>query len=171
VPHLLTDNLRQKRNEYATAMLPFLHAAKRDGWDHLVTGDESWFFFNTSPCRMWTLSREDVITKPKHQIQSKKFMFTILWNPTGFHVVDKLPNDAKINSAYFVTIYSLRSNKRSFLEEGSCIKNDLSFMSTIAQFTQVGHQESGSTKMTCSVCHSHPIRLIWHSMTSTCFLQ
>jgi transposase len=30
-------------------------------------------------------------------------MFTIIWNPTGFYVVDRLPNDAKMNSAYFVT--------------------------------------------------------------------
>jgi hypothetical protein len=33
-------------------MLPFLHAAERDGWHHLVTGDESWFFFNTFSRRM-----------------------------------------------------------------------------------------------------------------------
>jgi hypothetical protein len=51
---------------------------------------------------MWTLSRDDIVTKPRHQIQSKKFMFTIIWNPTGFDVVDRLPNDAKMNSDYFV---------------------------------------------------------------------
>jgi hypothetical protein len=33
-------------------MLPFLHAAEHDGWHHLVTDDESWFFFDTSPRRM-----------------------------------------------------------------------------------------------------------------------
>jgi hypothetical protein len=30
-------------------------------------------------------------------------MFTIIWNPTGFYVVYRLPNDTKMNSAYFVT--------------------------------------------------------------------
>jgi histone-lysine N-methyltransferase SETMAR len=30
-------------------------------------------------------------------------MFTIIWNPSGFYVVDRLPNDIKMNSAYFVT--------------------------------------------------------------------
>jgi hypothetical protein len=84
-------------------MLPFLYAAQRDGWHHLVTGYESWFFFDTSPRRMWTLSRDDVATKPRQQIQSKMFMFTIIWNPTGFYVVDRLPNDTKMNSDYFVT--------------------------------------------------------------------
>jgi hypothetical protein len=47
VPHLLTDDFCQKRKENASAVLSFLYAAKYDGWHHLVTGDESWFFFNT----------------------------------------------------------------------------------------------------------------------------
>jgi hypothetical protein len=103
VPHLLTEDLRQKRKEGARAMLRLLLAAQRDGWHHLVTGDESWFFFDTSPRRTWTLSRDEVATKARQQIQSKKFMFTIIWNANGFHVIDSLPNDTKMNSDYFVT--------------------------------------------------------------------
>jgi hypothetical protein len=76
-------------------MLPFLYAAQRDGWHHLVTGDESWFFFSTSPRRMWTLSRDDVAIRPRLDIQKKKFMFMIIWNPSGFHVVERFPNDIK----------------------------------------------------------------------------
>jgi hypothetical protein len=113
-------------------MLPFLHAAERDGWHHHVTGDKSWFFFDTLPRRMWTLLRNNVVTKPRLDIQGKKFMFIIIWNPSGFYVVDRLPNDTKMNSAYFVTIYLFHSNKQSFLEEGRCIKNDWLFISTIA---------------------------------------
>jgi hypothetical protein len=41
VPHLLSDDLSQKRKESANVMLQFLHAAERDGFRHLVTGDES----------------------------------------------------------------------------------------------------------------------------------
>jgi hypothetical protein len=52
---------------------------------------------------MWTLSRDDVVTKPRPDIQSKKIMFTIMWNPSGLYVIDRLPNDTKINSDYFVT--------------------------------------------------------------------
>jgi hypothetical protein len=44
-----------------------------------------------------------VITKSRQQIQIKKFMFTIIWNSSGFHVFDRLPNDARMNSAYFAT--------------------------------------------------------------------
>jgi hypothetical protein len=41
VPHLLTDDLPQKRKKHASAMLPFLDAAQRDGWHYLMTDDES----------------------------------------------------------------------------------------------------------------------------------
>jgi hypothetical protein len=30
-------------------------------------------------------------------------MFTMIWNPSGFYVIDRFPNHNKLNSAYFVT--------------------------------------------------------------------
>jgi hypothetical protein len=42
-------------------------------------------------------------TKPRQQIQNKQFMFTIIWNPTGFYVADRLLNTTKMNSVYFMT--------------------------------------------------------------------
>jgi hypothetical protein len=103
VPHLSTCDLREKWKEYARVMLPFLHVAEQDGWHHLVTGDELWFCDNILPCWMWTLSRDDVITKPRHEIQSNKLMFTIIKNASGFYVIDRLINQSKMNSPYFVT--------------------------------------------------------------------
>jgi hypothetical protein len=70
VPHQLTDDLREARKDHPGVMLPFLHAAQRDGWHHPVTGDGSAFCFDTSPRRMWTLSRGNVVTKSRQQIQS-----------------------------------------------------------------------------------------------------
>jgi hypothetical protein len=96
-------DLCEKRKEYVKAMFPFLYVAECDSWHHLVTGDEWWFFLNTSPRRMWTLSRDDVVTKPRLDIQNTKFIFAIMWNPSGFYVIDRLPNDIKMNSDYFMT--------------------------------------------------------------------
>jgi hypothetical protein len=70
MPHVLTIRLREKQMEYKQAMLPFLHAAERDDWHHLVTGNELRFFLDASPHCMWTLSRDDVTTKLRHDIQS-----------------------------------------------------------------------------------------------------
>jgi hypothetical protein len=103
MPHLLTHDLREKRKEYAKAMLPFLHIAKRNRWHHFVTDDESWLFLSTSLRRKLTLSRDNVVTKSRHDIQSKTFIFMVIWNPSGFYVIDRLPNDIKMNSDCFVT--------------------------------------------------------------------
>jgi hypothetical protein len=84
-------------------MLPFLHIAERDSWHHHVTGDESCLLLDTSSHCMWTLSKGNMVTKPRIDIQSKRFMFAIMWNPSSFYVVDRLTNDIKMNSDYFVT--------------------------------------------------------------------
>jgi hypothetical protein len=52
---------------------------------------------------MWTLSRDDIATKPKQDIRPQKVMFTVIWNPLGFQVVDQLPTGTKMNSNYFAT--------------------------------------------------------------------
>jgi hypothetical protein len=44
VPHLLTDELKAKQKEFARLMIPYIFAAKRDGWRHFVTRNESWCF-------------------------------------------------------------------------------------------------------------------------------
>jgi hypothetical protein len=84
-------------------MIPILAAAAHDESHHLVTGDEYWFFLSYSPGHMWTLSRGDVATEPKHDIRTQTFMFTVIWNPLGFQIVDKLPTGTKMNSDYIIT--------------------------------------------------------------------
>jgi hypothetical protein len=79
-----------------------------------------------------------------------------MWNPNGFYVTDRLLNDAQMKSDYFVTNIFIPLEKRSFLEERRCIKNNQWFISTIAQFTHVGVQQTGSKNMTCAACYTHP---------------
>jgi hypothetical protein len=52
---------------------------------------------------MWTRTRDDVATKPKHHIPTKEFMWTIPWSPLGFPVVDKVATCATMDSDYFIT--------------------------------------------------------------------
>jgi hypothetical protein len=150
-------------------MLPFLHAAERGGWHHLVTDDESWFFFDTSPRRMWTLSRDNMATKPRQQIQSKKFMFTIIWNPTGFYVLDIFPNDTKMNSEYFVTNILISQEQMIFPCRRATHEKRLVVLSTTALFTQVGVQQIGSKNMAFTACQTNSIHIIWLLVICTCF--
>jgi hypothetical protein len=50
---------------------------------------------------MWILTGDYIATKPKHGIPTKKFMFTVMWNPLGFHIVERLPTGAEMNSDDF----------------------------------------------------------------------
>jgi hypothetical protein len=78
-------------------MLPFLHAAERDGWHYFVTGDESWFSWpvHHAACKF---SRDMTWPQRRESTFRAKLMFTIMWNSCGFHVVDKLPNGTKVSS-------------------------------------------------------------------------
>jgi hypothetical protein len=111
VQHLLMHDLREKWKEYAKAMLPFLHAIERDGWYHYVTSDESWFFLNTPPRCILILLRDDVVTKPKLDIQSKN---SCLWSYST-RVASMLSTDSQIISKWTATIlwqsYSFYLNK------------------------------------------------------------
>jgi hypothetical protein len=62
VPHQLTVELREQRSRFAREMILVFTAAARDGWHHLVTGDEFWFFLSHCLCRIWALTRDDVAT-------------------------------------------------------------------------------------------------------------
>jgi hypothetical protein len=48
---------------------------------------------------MWILARDEFITKPRRDIQTAQFMVRVMWNPLGFHMPDKLPTGARMNSA------------------------------------------------------------------------
>jgi hypothetical protein len=84
-------------------MILVFTAVARDGWHHLATGDESWFFLSYFLRRMWTLTQDEIARKPRPDIHTKNSMFPVLWNPLGFHVVDKLRTGAKMESDYFAT--------------------------------------------------------------------
>jgi hypothetical protein len=68
----------------------------------LVTGDESWIYLSYAPRAGWTISQDEVPTREKQTISTKKFMLTVFWPVDGFHVVEFLPTDTKFNTADFV---------------------------------------------------------------------
>jgi hypothetical protein len=51
---------------------------------------------------MWTAPGEIVPDRERYTIQSPKFMVTIVWNPSGFHVVKALPKGSKFNAQYYI---------------------------------------------------------------------
>jgi cyclophilin family peptidyl-prolyl cis-trans isomerase len=65
---------------------------------------------------MWALAKDEVTTT-RTDIQSKKFIFLIMWNIHGFHVVDRLPAGARINGTYDI-INGLQRLHQAFFPQG-----------------------------------------------------
>jgi hypothetical protein len=66
-----------------------------------------------------------------------------------------------MNSDYFVINMLIPLEQAIFSREGRYTRNDLWFITIIAQFTQVGLQQIGLKNMACATCHINSIRAIW----------
>jgi hypothetical protein len=51
---------------------------------------------------MWVSPGETVPDRERQMVQSPTLMLTVMWNPSGFHVVKSVPNAAKFNAQYDV---------------------------------------------------------------------
>lgn len=102
VPHMLTDEMKKRRVSCSKSMLQELRTFQKEGFHHIITGDESWFYLRYFHQFMYTDSKENVPKIPKRMISDTKFMYTIFWNPWKFYIVDVLPKGQKFNSEYFI---------------------------------------------------------------------
>jgi hypothetical protein len=72
-------------------------------WHDVVTLDESWFYRNTDHDRTWLRADEKVSEKERHAVHSEKSMSTIVWNPSGFHLITVLSKGIKFNANHYIT--------------------------------------------------------------------
>jgi hypothetical protein len=69
----------------------------------MVTLDESWFYLNMDHELIWLQPNQETPERERHTVQSEKAMITIVWNPSGFHLIKLLPKGFKFNASYYVT--------------------------------------------------------------------
>ena len=101
VPHDLTPNQKKDRKFYSKEILLLLKKNQKQNYNNIVTGDESWFFFYNPQKSIWSDKKTEnpkIISKKNYQ---KKILLTIFFSPSGFHVIDELPEKTKFNSSYF----------------------------------------------------------------------
>jgi hypothetical protein len=55
-----------------------------------------------------------MISKSRHDISNKAFMSPIIWNSSGFYVVDRFPNDTKMKSHCVVITLLIRVEQAIF---------------------------------------------------------
>jgi hypothetical protein len=82
----LTAEQKQILVQIAIELLQAMSVQSTRQWHDIVTLDESWIYLFSEYDLMWTAPGEIVVDRPRHTVQSPKFMLTVVWNPIGFHV-------------------------------------------------------------------------------------
>jgi histone-lysine N-methyltransferase SETMAR len=80
-----------------------LERQEQRSWHDIVTLDELWFYFNTEHELIWLHPDEKIPERERRMIQSEKVMLTIVWNPSGFHLINILPKEFKFNASFDIT--------------------------------------------------------------------
>jgi hypothetical protein len=128
-------------------------------------------FLHISPRRMWTLSRDSMITKPRLDQESKIVMFTIMWNPSGVSLVDRLRDDTKMNSNYFLInlfiLFEQAIFRRGRMPQQKWLVIHLENGSVSTNRVSTNRPEEQS----CAAYRTDSIHLIWHPVTSVYFLE
>jgi hypothetical protein len=103
IPHELTTILRQIPMETCRESLPILKAHEKNKFQRFVAGDESQFTLEFHDSTKWSVSRDNVPRKAKQQIETQKFMLTVIWGIDGFHVVDLMTEQHSEKTQYFLS--------------------------------------------------------------------
>jgi hypothetical protein len=67
-----------------------LRADAHNNWRDLITGDESWFYYEYARDGIWTAQDDNTSEVENGIIPSRKSIPTVLWMPHGFHVMTML---------------------------------------------------------------------------------
>ena len=102
IPYELKSSQKVMRINLSNQLLKILQEEKKTNYNFIITGDESWFYLSSDYERQWIPFDQKPSKRARKMIGSKKFMFTIFWNPNGFLIVKVLPKDVTFNEDYFI---------------------------------------------------------------------
>jgi hypothetical protein len=91
--------------EKSIALLPALANAKRRGWQFILTGDESWFFYCPGHFNIWLPPDTNAPEVARQPINTSKVMITIFWNPLGIHVLAAHPKRHRLTQNISLIMY------------------------------------------------------------------
>jgi hypothetical protein len=89
----------------AIELLQVLSVQSTPQWHDIVTLDELWIYLFSEHDLMWTVPGGTVVDRERHTVQSPKFVLTVVWNLTRFHVLKTLSKGRKFNAKYYTILY------------------------------------------------------------------
>jgi hypothetical protein len=102
VPHSLEADQKRSRVELSGEHLHMLEQNSQYEFQHILTGDESWFFVEYFHHSCWAANPYDVPEIPKQKIQSEKCLVSIIWGSTWIKSRLDVPKGRKYNTTFFV---------------------------------------------------------------------
>jgi hypothetical protein len=70
---------------FSQELVQVVRHAKETNFEHLLTGDESWFHYECSHDAVWDQSMSTLLTRKAQKIQTEKGLIFIIWSTSGIH--------------------------------------------------------------------------------------
>jgi hypothetical protein len=105
VPYLLSHSEKLNRVTLPQELLPMVERQKQRSWHDIVTLDESWFCLslNTDHELIWRQPDGEIPGREPRTIRSEKVMLTIVWNSSGYPLINVLQKGFKFNASCYIT--------------------------------------------------------------------
>jgi histone-lysine N-methyltransferase SETMAR len=101
IPHRLSEQQKSDRTALSQVLLEMINNLGPKQQNYLITGDESWIFWDNDHRGMWTLDRESAPINVNKMISSKKTMLSAYFSRLGFVSIEFLPHGQNFNSQFF----------------------------------------------------------------------
>lgn len=101
VPHTLSPIQKQQRIDISKELLTYLEKGP-SVWNWVITGDQSWIFWDNPHTSQWIVKGTERPIHAKHNIASKKTMITVFLSCKQVILVKILKNGEHFNSSYMI---------------------------------------------------------------------
>jgi hypothetical protein len=101
IPYRLFDAQKADKVEPSQHMLDMMQGLGPKRQKYLITGDESWIYWDNRRGGMWAQDRDELAPNVKQTISSKKTMISAYFSRCGFVSAELLPMGQKYNSQFF----------------------------------------------------------------------
>ena len=101
IPHLLTDRIRMQRILYAKIQIQILEAAQSVNFENIITGDETWIYYQSPPHNFWGKLTDEPPTVIRKQQHDKKTMLVIMVSGSGMIMKYLVPDNKTVDGPLF----------------------------------------------------------------------
>jgi hypothetical protein len=101
---LSTTPKRPNACHFPRTFWEFSKKNQKKGFAQIITGDESWLYFDYLHQSVLVSSRDDVPERIKSKIDTEKCLILVIWSVNGIHSLLDVPKGTTYNSIFFCDV-------------------------------------------------------------------